>query len=108
MWLRMHFPAKLLYYSPAWSFTFWVLKRSKSSTLPILSLDQSLKSVPLTEVLMISTCMMATCLKLTKFAYPSLLFVSCFCKSHMEVASWVILDATRLFRCYPHTTIGHA
>jgi hypothetical protein len=68
-------------------------------TLPKISLDPSLQSVLLKEDLMISTCMMATCLKLTKFAYPSLLFESYYCKSHMEVASWDTLDGIRHLRC---------
>ena len=45
-------------------------------------------------------------LKLTNFVYPSLLFVSCFCKSHMEVVSWDTLVATRRSRCYQPITIG--
>src|SRR5215217_1015847 len=102
----MPFPARITFYSPAWSFTFWVLRRSRNFTLPTLSLDQSLPSVPLTADLMISICMMATCLKLTRFAFPSLLFVSCFCKSHMEVVSWVTLDERRHTPCSQPTTIG--
>jgi hypothetical protein len=65
-----------------------------------------LASVPLKKYLMISICMMVTCLKLKKIAYPSRLFESCFCKSHMEVDSWDTLDATRLLPCSPPITIG--
>ncbi|KAK1601654.1 hypothetical protein QYE76_016908, partial [Lolium multiflorum] len=44
--------------------------------------------------------------KANKICIPSLLFVSCFCKSHMEVVSWVTLDERRHMPCSQPTTIG--
>jgi hypothetical protein len=38
--------------------------------------------------------------ELPNYAYPSPLFVCCYCKRHMVEASWDILDARRLMPCF--------